>query len=587
MATIHPPLVHKTKSSSNLPISISMDTYSPRSSEPVVNNHNHFKRSFSINKLIGITEKPLTPRISSNSISSKIPQNTLRLLESTKTLDRLIKILKTTNVFFIENVQELHVSDPRLVIWRMEQTHRIVFKKLCELTKFSQKSIDFINTLLTQTESNDECCEQFFLTVLLEFDTIFQDEGNPHFDNEGKIISSTTDMLFSVMFDMFDNENILDLLVHTSKYFMSNLDFINQLQLKQQYLENLPKESTSYQSIRTTLEHALMGYITFIYPLSTECKEKIKEIISTELFTEEYKRAVIVAIGIENEQNCLSKSQNIRLKLSSLSLIEERRSISFFNLNLTSPPILTPPDFVNKNNKHEKKRSFNGYSEKSKKRLSDDILFMLSEKITTYSFVTLPTELISGQLVRYDAQMISQIPLNQIYLIEKSSQMKKYIDNLSRFEKFVLDLLVDKATFQLFIKVAWNCVELGDFNIAFLLFSCVSQRSMKHPSIINNMKKTKNIFEKLETLFSISKNHQNYRNAFQFESPLKRIPIISIWIHDMISQVEGDIINEGFVDVARLRKIDKFIKQLTDSQKVDHKIESVDSLTHFFDSIFL
>ena len=123
------------------------------------------------------------------------------------------------------------------------------------------------------------------------------------------------------------------------------------------------------------------------------------------------------------------------------------------------------------------------------------------------------------QIVLFDQYLLRKIVKYDLYLQHKNGTLDHYVSCLASLEDVFIEILCKKPTkkdIQLMIKLCRMCYKIGNFNISYLLFSCLSHCSIVCNSVWKTIeKKYSQRFDKLQEMYSIVRNHHNYRVKFE------------------------------------------------------------------------
>ena len=141
------------------------------------------------------------------------------------------------------------------------------------------------------------------------------------------------------------------------------------------------------------------------------------------------------------------------------------------------------------------------------------------------------------QLIIFDQSSLKNVWFSEFYSDKNLKTLQTYINHVKIVESFALDTMKEydnKKVFTFFIKTAKECIELGDYNMAFFLYSSILGFSMMKIKSWNDLKhSTKSKWNDLTEIFKLSNNYRNYQDHFEKHN-LPKIPIASVWLGDII-----------------------------------------------------
>ncbi|EKE38654.1 hypothetical protein ENU1_158780 [Entamoeba nuttalli P19] len=510
----------------------------------------------------------------------KLPTIITQKIDECVDVASLVNLVETYEIYFIENIKEIDLTKPRMVFWRMEETHRNLFTKLFD----GIKTNSIVSSVLIRflVEKYDQQSEQNIITdflnkIILNKDEIFSSNGDPVYRSDGNILAASSEVLIDLMFDINDSQSIFDIMLYSNALVMKPYEYV--LKLKKKHLELKEViEKESLELVRTKIEKAILLLVE-INKLDDETKELIQEIFSDKIYSEEFTEKLqtclypkIEVFSLPQYKRTVNDSTNQRRRRNTISsrnglpvnIQYKYENIRFKSIKRRSEEILAPTV----------KRIYEELIIPRKKR-SDPNQILALEVINTDNICDLGVDILTQQFIFRDIKILQLISIQEVMLADKAPSIQQAIETLVIIEKLILQLIVDKSTFKLFIKIAMKCCELGDFNIGFIMYSCVVQISVKNPSFLNELKKSKLIFERLQELFSISKNHQSYREEFEKREPAYRIPILTIWIHDMLSSLEEETKIEYRFNVRKLKNVSLCIKTMIELKTIKIAVDCI------------
>ncbi|KAL7714752.1 Ras-GEF domain-containing protein [Entamoeba marina] len=202
------------------------------------------------------------------------------------------------------------------------------------------------------------------------------------------------------------------------------------------------------------------------------------------------------------------------------------------------------------------------------------------DKILRYSKMVLSvlnqckSSLLTQQLILVDQSMFSKINTYDLYLKNDGGSLEQYINGCRKIEEVLIEILCNQNTTKDIIKkcisIAKKCITYHNFNISFILYSVLTRTSVSNSNVWNKLeKKSLNKYSKLQELYSIGRNHYNYRIIYE-GSPFPKVPILSIWMHDIvnINEIPTFADDEKYlINVAKIRSLSSMIKSLKSVQQ--------------------
>ncbi|KAL7715970.1 hypothetical protein QTN25_006663 [Entamoeba marina] len=151
----------------------------------------------------------------------------------------------------------------------------------------------------------------------------------------------------------------------------------------------------------------------------------------------------------------------------------------------------------------------------------------------------------------------------------------------------VMDILKKPDTYGFFIKVAKYCFEKKGYNTCYLLYSTLTQQSMKYPNIWSKIKKSKlQTYSRLQNLFDISNNFKNFRCSCDSENGL---PLFSVWMHDIvnINTIPSKIENSQLFNFCKMRAIGSAVTKLISAQRTVFPFKPHQTVIKVLNDIFV
>ncbi|KAL7719056.1 Ras-GEF domain-containing protein [Entamoeba marina] len=133
------------------------------------------------------------------------------------------------------------------------------------------------------------------------------------------------------------------------------------------------------------------------------------------------------------------------------------------------------------------------------------------------------------------------------------------------------------------IKIAKRCLDYNDFNLSYIFYSVLSKISTTQRSTWNKLdKKFIQRYDNLQEIFSIRRNHNNYRILYE-SRPYPKIPILSLWMHDIVNINEISTFNgedKKYVNFNKIRLLSTHLKSLKTPQMTKFPFERDDGIVN-------
>ena len=145
--------------------------------------------------------------------------------------------------------------------------------------------------------------------------------------------------------------------------------------------------------------------------------------------------------------------------------------------------------------------------------------------ITIQTFLQMKSIEVAKQLIVFDQKELKNVAFNEFYTTNNFKTLQLYINKVKIIESFAVTEINKNPTkeiFSFFIKVAKHCIDLGDYNIAFFLFTSLTTYSIRNLKGWKDMnRKTQTKWMDLQTIFMLSFNHKNLSRflIFYFSGP--------------------------------------------------------------------
>ncbi|EKE41735.1 hypothetical protein ENUP19_0276G0006 [Entamoeba nuttalli] len=188
------------------------------------------------------------------------------------------------------------------------------------------------------------------------------------------------------------------------------------------------------------------------------------------------------------------------------------------------------------------------------------------DKVKELTLYEIHHKIVAAQLMIYDHEALKTVYCSEFYTTKHFRTLQNYINKVRKIESLTVCSVKNtpkRKIFSFFIKVAVDCIEYGDYNVAYMIFSSLNQYCTSKPQGWIEMKRsTKNKWNELEQLFSISGNNKNYKLDFEKHSSPK-IPVTALWMGEIIrySQLPS-LYEDGSLNMIKVDKISHIMSML-------------------------
>ncbi|KAL7711648.1 Ras-GEF domain-containing protein [Entamoeba marina] len=512
----------------------------------------------SLGKAIELFEKNTnSKKYTSTSISPKIQA----AVEDNFSFIKVEQLFKHKNYCIFDDVTICNHLQPRLIVWSLGIDSRNILEKICRrAVQVNYPKHKLYSLIFQQEEKFSDTAQNFITEITDNVNVVFSHYGDPTFNVDGSVLLATQDTFYELMFNVANSEDSV------SNYMYSFPLFISPEELLDQFIatSNEPfinsdmsdKEFTHIMEKQYRLERAVQLFGNIMNPMEDSLKKKYNQYFS---------------FMLESSHLSEDLSQNKEMKFPQM------------DKNLIQSP--TTKSRHKKNNSLTILEVKSPYSSVDYSVFESQTIISNNEGVTFENILNYPPKVVAEQLIYFDNHMLQTIHIKELYNYNKSDEFNHYIEKLNVIELILLSCITEKQSFTFFIKTARICVDLNDMNMAHLIFSVIVKQSITHSSEFQVIDKdTKTIYDVLYNLFSISKNHSMYRSHYSFidSSPFK-IPVISIWLKDMIMYSNMPTTSEKFLNIDRLNKVAKHIEKLANTLKNRLKIPPIQTFQTFFD----
>ncbi|ELP85773.1 hypothetical protein EIN_281340 [Entamoeba invadens IP1] len=380
----------------------------------------------------------------------------------------------STNWFLSINKQSA-----RIVVWSMEHTHRLLFQRLVNYIKMTQRSRALILPLLFFEGSVPPPTLRAFLHIVFNnIEFIFcPEDSQASFNFDGSLRSCTIEFHWRSYLEspfLTSNVFILEYFVYINKD-----NFKDKLNHLAETLDKYKRQNHNIYFPRKRMQDLLLSW-TVIF--KEQVPTQLDELLKTKVFT----------LGIVQEQF--------------VQVLQMRRDTIVKSLNMTN--------------------LLNTVNEVKTETTLDD-LFRLN-LITSEDF--------AKQVILFDHDALKNVSFNEFYTTKNFNTLQKYINNVKVVEKLAIHFLSkmpSKKLIQFFIESASYCHKLGGFNTSYLIYASLSHLMMKRIQMSELSSTARLMWTHLETLFSIKQNFKNYFATFEL-CGYPKIPITAMWMGEVI-----------------------------------------------------
>ncbi|EDR27631.1 hypothetical protein EDI_278020 [Entamoeba dispar SAW760] len=464
--------------------------------------------------------------------------------------DKLEKVMSTYTILFFEKPLDRKVICPRMLIWKLEETHRIVLEVICRLLKNKKDKNEILTPILSEGQPHNAEALQQFIEDIFSNESLFEKEGDPSFNDNGEIVTISKECLKELLFKPEGSKELDEFFSFTQQNYFTENELINLLELKIHEMSINLDSSSSYTNGQISKSLVILCGIN---SFGSDTLSQIKKIRRTHTPQKVTFSTFKISVNQSTDEDIKTTPKSAPKRLTRKRCNSASKIDRHLNTKLTESQILSPED--KKSPKEAELLSFSKITTESSKdltiSLSNDSQ-KIEEGITNDNILVIDPKILAEQLMIYDIDLFGNIPLNEITLIDKSPLIIYGTSKLTQIESLVIKQSKTRNGIDYFIKVAYKCFKLGDFNMAFIIYSCIVRASYKHSEEFGNKKNGK-YFNKLEHIFSINQNHRNYREEFNKRSNNERIPVISTWIHDFLGEKEKGFIVDNLLSVNRMR----------------------------------
>ncbi|EMS15240.1 RasGEF domain containing protein [Entamoeba histolytica HM-3:IMSS] len=492
------------------------------------------------------------------------------------TYEKLEKVLSTYTIQFFEKTLENKVICPRMLIWKLEETHRIVLEVICRLLKNKKDKNEILTSILSESQPHNTKVLQQFVDDIFSNESLFEKEGDPSFNDDGEIVTISKECLKELLFKPEGSKKLDELFSYTQQNYFTENDLINLLEQKMYEINTNTDSCSSYTNEQISKSLVILCEINSFDSNTLIQIRKIRMSHKKETFS-----SFRIAINQSTDEGVKITSKRAPKRIP----IKRYNSASKIDLcpytKLTESQILSTED--KKSPKEVELLSLSKITTESSKDLTISLSndsYKVEEGNVNDNILGINPKIFAEQLMVYDINLFGNIPLKEIILIDKSPFIIYGTSKLTQIENLVIKHSNTRNGIDYFITVAYKCFKLGDFNMAFIIYSCIIRASYKHSDEFENKKNGK-YFNKLAHVFSINQNHRNYREEFNKRNTNERIPVISTWIHDFLSEKEKGFIVDNLLSVYRMKSYVDCVKGILFIHKITLKLQRIDSIQKY------
>ncbi|ELP86493.1 hypothetical protein EIN_033940 [Entamoeba invadens IP1] len=216
--------------------------------------------------------------------------------------------------------------------------------------------------------------------------------------------------------------------------------------------------------------------------------------------------------------------------------------------------------------------------------------YSMDLKSKTVNLIQLQPEFLAEQLILFDLKEFQKVHAHDFYLSRKDSTLNGYTLACQKIEYWAMramGILRKHKLCEYFIKVAKFCLDKKGYNMAYLLYSTLTQQTIKRPDVWSKVKKSRlQTFQKLEVVFDIRSNYKNYRTTCDLDNG---IPIMMIWMHDIvnINCIPTKYESTDFYNFSKLRAIGSSVAALRNAQRVEFQFKPHPTVMKILDNIIV
>ncbi|ELP90005.1 hypothetical protein EIN_403290 [Entamoeba invadens IP1] len=521
-------------------------------------HRNGLTRSFG--KLRDLFTTETDNRKSDSAILTTVSVALVGLLADKFVFADILMYFNKTKFMIIQDETEVYISDTRTIVWRLEKNRRIILETIVRKMKESNSTSKELQYLVfNRAKVLPPQCEKFASDLFKNTDVIFSKDGDPTYDENGAIIECTKTQFFIQYFDPFANEELIRIMKVSSsiiatheemvKLFVDQVDRIIELSND----ETVPKYFLSTIAKRAQL--ALLSYLE-THRLTNPEKNKITCAYSSEFFTTQF-----------------------LLDLQSLMLEESPK---------TTPRTTRTPKRQNPT-KGKRLTESKGLSDSliSHSQIAneeiDECDGEVVDKVDYSNLVSLNAKTFSEQLVQFDYDNFMKLEKRDLVDLDKSKSVSIYLQKLKGLELMMVETIKDEKSFGFFLKVADDCLRLGDYNIAHLIFSAIIKQSITFQKEFAKLSKAKTfLYNKLYEIFSIEKNMARYRASIKRINTLSpRIPIFSVFLKDMISIQQFDTFTGEKLNYSKMKTMTDVLEVIEMGKMNNYSFSQIEGFQNF------
>ncbi|ELP94200.1 hypothetical protein EIN_186270 [Entamoeba invadens IP1] len=458
--------------------------------------------SRSIGKLSDLFERSrdsIHQKFADESVSTVILGKLVQLTTEKFEFGEILSLFEEMKYILIEDENEVFTNNFRRVVWRMDDEKRLVLEAIVKkMIEFKEPAKRLMFLVFDRTHTLLPKCEEFANYIMTKCKDVFAIEGDPVYSIYDGTVAVSKDEFYNMLFDPYASESLIKTFVYTQPLFCTLEEAIQSILKNHNLIENLKKSmEVPLNFTRLVVSRAEKVIIPFVSTHSGELPLTLKNQLKTlesDIYSTEFVKEIEVLLG-GAESSSLGKSVLCVIKKK----VEDKQNMVVSRLD---------------------------------QKGTIKILSQCEEysKLVDYNYKTL-----AEQLVVYDYELFKKVGYKDFLEGCESPTFKRYLDRLNKLEEFFVSKMMTKEDFAYFINVCDKCLEIRDFNMAYLLFTSIVKQSLSVQTEFEKISKNKKAkYEKIYELFSIHKNMANYRNALKLVEETSHLPIVAIFLKDFV-----------------------------------------------------
>ncbi|ELP89753.1 hypothetical protein EIN_424350 [Entamoeba invadens IP1] len=444
--------------------------------------------------------------------------------------NEFIEVLEIQQIYFFQSItwfSVMSVSHARTLVWSMESSHRLLFE--CVVKHLSTHNLSrgvLSEFLFKRGEKYPNTTVQFLHYVFCNLEFIFNENScDDSYTKTGVLLSETQESHWNNFFEIpLQDPNVF--VLECAVYLDGDELFKMIMRCVLDFEKHCNKNEPCFEVRRKRIQDLLMAW-TDIFRENVPRYSNVmttKIVQNVELFDPLFVHLIKKRFSVEKaSQLCLAKIVQ-----------HKRRGVRLENM--------------------------------------EDIETQIG-KTENYevNFFGLKPPVVAMQLVLFDQNALRQVKFADFYSKTHLKTLQNYLDVVKVIERMTSNEIStnpSRKIFSFFIKVSYECVTLGDYNIAFFIYSSLIKYSMSKVGGWSEIgRKTKGKWNDLKTLFSIARNSATYRKSFE-EHVEPKIPIIALLMGDMVRLNDMDTLNpDGKLNMVKMSKFSNVLGTLLNARQ--------------------